>query len=102
MLAQVENCFAVGRAPAIGPNVYEFYLNMEVDIGWRMFTVARLDRGADQAGCFGALKQAGTYPLGGCGYSYEVRCALGYSQSVVSPLLRGRQNLSQEPFTGLL
>lgn len=62
----MEKCFAEGPAPAIGPDVYRFNLDLEVDIGWRMFTVTHLDPGADVAGCFGGLKRGETYPLGDC------------------------------------
>lgn len=55
---------AEGPAPAIGPDIYQFNLDLEVDIGWRMFTVTSIDLGAAEAGCFADLEQDETYSLG--------------------------------------
>lgn len=61
----MENCVAFGPAPEISAGrIFEFDLDLEVDIGWREFTVTLLDAGADAAGCFGDLKEGETYPLG--------------------------------------
>eukprot|EP00903_Cladosiphon_okamuranus_P014757 g13674.t1 len=61
---KVEDCLAEGRAPEIGNDVYQFDLDLEVDIGWREFTVTFLDPGAEIAGCFPDLEQDETYSLG--------------------------------------
>lgn len=66
----MEDCRAEGPAPAIEPNLnFEFTLDLEVDIGWRMFTVTFIDGGAVQGGCFAGLEQDETYSIG----DYQVR-----------------------------
>lgn len=46
-----------------------FDIDIEVDIGWRDFTVTYLDPGAQDFGCFGTIEQGGKYSIG----DYQVR-----------------------------
>lgn len=61
---QVTNCLAEGPAPAIGPDIYQFNLDLEVDIGWSKFKVLFIDAGSVSAGCFTDLEQDESYPIG--------------------------------------
>lgn len=61
----MENCEARGPSRLVEEgDIVTFDLDLEVDIGWRMFTVSSINEGSFESGCFGDLRPDETYPLG--------------------------------------
>jgi len=62
---QVEECRATGNVfyEEFGTSqIVNFFLDMEVDIGWREFTVSSIDPSADRF-CIPEVSSGGVYPL---------------------------------------
>ncbi|CAM9622585.1 unnamed protein product [Ectocarpus sp. 6 AP-2014] len=63
----VEGCtaFGNGEVPGSTDAIVVYDLDMTVDIGWREFTVTKLDQGTETIGeCLEELKQGQTYSIG--------------------------------------
>lgn len=63
---ELNDCTTKGAGDG---KILVFDIDMEVDIGWRDFTVTYLNAGAQDFGCFGTIQQGEKYSIG----DYQVR-----------------------------